>query len=207
MRSAKVCVIQYLIVQTIFCKRVVDIVITVCIPVVGELLRAKNQNAFVSGLVVFDNSQCRKSLTETNRISQNTTIVFFEFIDNGKSGVTLEVEQHIPHLAVLKAGCLVWECVLGNIIQKLAENIIEGHEVDEFGSVLVIDRRNVFNHLVSYILEVLLVVPELLKKVNIALARGERQSLREVVSIVATLTTEINRCELIKGHISVLVFL
>ena len=207
MRSAKVCVIQYLIVQTIFCKRVVDIVITVCIPVVGELLRAKNQNAFVSGLVVFDNSQCRKSLTETNRISQNTTIVFFEFIDNGKSSVTLEVEQHIPHLAVFKAGCLVWECVLGNIIQKLAENIIEGHEVDEFGSVLVIDRRNVFNHLVSYILEVLLVVPELLKKVNIALAHGERQSLREVVSIVATLTTEINRCELIKGHISVLVFL
>ena len=63
MGSAKVRVIQYLVVQTIFCKRVVDIVVTVCIPVVGELLLAEHQDAFVSGLVVFDDSQCCKSLT------------------------------------------------------------------------------------------------------------------------------------------------
>ena len=123
--------IKNLVVQTVLCKRIVNIVISVCIPVICQLLWAKHENTFVSGLVILDYCQSSEGLTETNRVSQNTAVVFFKFIDNGEDCITLEVKHHTPNLAVLEACCLIRKCILRYIIKELAEDIVKRNEVNE----------------------------------------------------------------------------
>ena len=131
-RSSKVGVEQHIIVESIFHQRVVGVIIPICIPVVCQLLRAENENAFIAGFIVFYNCQRRKGLTKTNGVCQNTSIELFQFADDGKRRITLEIEQHTPDFAILKSGCLVGQCILRYIIEEFIKDIVQGNKVDEF---------------------------------------------------------------------------
>ena len=61
-------VIQDFVIQAVLRQGIVDIVIPVGIPIVGQLLRTEHQDAFVSGFIIFDDSQSRKGFAQTNGI-------------------------------------------------------------------------------------------------------------------------------------------
>ncbi len=63
---------------------IVDIIVSVSVPVVPQLFRAEDENNFVAGLIVFYNCQSRKGLTKTNGVGQNTSIELFQFADDAK---------------------------------------------------------------------------------------------------------------------------
>ena len=42
------------IIQPVTCNRIIDIVILICVPVVGQFLWTKNQNGFIPILIIFD---------------------------------------------------------------------------------------------------------------------------------------------------------
>lgn len=56
--SSEVCMIKYIIVESILYERIVFIVIEECEPVISELLWTEYKNAFISFLIVLDNSEC-----------------------------------------------------------------------------------------------------------------------------------------------------
>ena len=104
--------IENIIAQPIRCNRIVDIVALVCIPVFREFFGTKNKNGFIAVLIILNHRKRSKRLAETNAVCQNTAVEFFEFADDGKNRVTLEVIKHSPDFAFLKARCFVRQLVL-----------------------------------------------------------------------------------------------
>ena len=109
--SGQVCVEQDVIVQPIRCNRVVHIVVLVGIPVFRQLFGAQHKNRLVSVLIILYDSQCGKGLTKANTVRKDTAVVLFQFIDDGKHRILLEVVQQAPDLALLEAGCLIRQFV------------------------------------------------------------------------------------------------
>ena len=116
---------QNIITETIPCDRVVEIIAFVGIPVSRELLRAQYEDSFVAVFIILDHRKSREGLTETDAVSENTTVVFFQLIDDCETSLTLEVIQHLPDLALLEAGGFVGQHILGNVFQKLVEDIVQ----------------------------------------------------------------------------------
>ena len=108
--------VENIIAKTITGNRVIDIVILVSIPVVGQLLGTEHQNGFVAVLVVLDNCQGGKCFAKANAIGQNTTVVLFQFVDDGKGSIFLEIIEHTPDFAILKTGCLIGQNIFRNIL-------------------------------------------------------------------------------------------
>ena len=119
--------IENIVSQPIRCNGIVDIVALICVPVFRELFRTENKHRFVAVLVILDDG---KRLAETNAVCQNAAVEFFEFADNGKNRVTLEVIKHSPDFAFLKARCFVRQLVLRNVIKELFEDVIECNKID-----------------------------------------------------------------------------
>ena len=115
---------QNIVTQPVRGDGVVGVVRFIGDPVFPQLLRAENKHGFVAVLVVFDHRQRGKGLAETDAVRQDTAVVFFQLVDDCKHGVTLEIIEHVPNLALLKASRLVRQGVLGNILQKLAEYVV-----------------------------------------------------------------------------------
>lgn len=81
---------QHIITKAVFCQRVIDKVATVGHPVIFQLLRAENEDTFVSSLIVFYDCQGCKGFTKTNAICENTSIVLLQLVYNSKCSVPLE---------------------------------------------------------------------------------------------------------------------
>ena len=109
-------VIQDLIIQTVLRQGVIDIVVPVGIPVVGQLLRAKDQDTFVSGLIILDDRQSSEGFAQADGICKDTAIVLFKFVDDSQGCIPLEVEEHTPNLAVLEADSLIRQLILGDVL-------------------------------------------------------------------------------------------
>ena len=204
MCAAKVGVIEHLVVEPILRQRVVSIVVAISIPVVCEFFRAEDEHAFIARFVILYHRKGGEGFAETYGVGQNAAVVFFQLVYDGKSCVTLKVKQHLPDLAVLEAGGFVGQSIVRDIVEKLIKNVVERNEIDKFRRIFVIYGGNALDYLCGDILKVLFVIPQLLKQVNIAFAHRVRNSLREIVGIVAALAAQIHRCKLIEGEISVL---
>ena len=151
--------IENIVSQPIRCNGIVDIVTLVRIPVLRELFRTENKHGFVAVLIILNHRKRSKRLAETNAVCQNTAVEFFEFADDGKNRVTLEVIKHSPDFAFLKARCFVRQLVLRNVIKELFENVIERNKIDILRRVLTIRRRDIFDHNIRDLLQHFLVVP------------------------------------------------
>ena len=159
MFTGKVRMIENIVSQPVCCNRIVDIVALVCIPVLRELLGAKDKHRFVAILIILDHRKCSKCLAETNAVCQNTAVEFLKFADDSKNCVTLEVIKHSPDFALLKARCFVRQLVLRNVIKELFEDVIECNKIDILRRVLTIRRRNIFDHNIRDLLQLFLVIP------------------------------------------------
>ena len=82
---------QDVIAQTVFVKRIVLVIALVDVPVLVKLLGAENENGLVAVLVILDNRNGGECLTETNGIGKNTSSACLQLIDDGESGILLEV--------------------------------------------------------------------------------------------------------------------
>ena len=157
--AGKVRMVEDVVSQPIRCNGIVDIVTLVCVPVFRELFGAEDKHGFVAVLIVLDHRKRSKRLAETNAVCQNAAIEFFEFADDGKNRVTLEVIKHSPDFAFLKARCFVRQLVLRNVIKELFENVIECNKIDILRRILTIRRRDIFDHNIRDLLQLFLVVP------------------------------------------------
>ena len=96
---------QNIIVQTVCGSGVIDIIVLICI-------------------LVFHNGKGNECFTETYTIRQNTAVVFFKFIDNGKPGILLKIIEHAPNFVLLKASYFIRQNILRIIIKEFARDII-----------------------------------------------------------------------------------
>ena len=102
--------------------------------------------------VVLYDSQGGEGFAKTNAVRKNTAVEFFQLVDNGQGGIFLEVIEHVPDFAVLKAGCLIGENILGNVLQEFVEDIIQGDKVDEVWRIFVVGSGNAVNNFCCNIL-------------------------------------------------------
>ena len=114
--SVQVRMIENIIAQTVRCNRIIDVIILVCVPVVSQFFGAKHQHRLISVFIIFDNRQGGECFTKTNTVCQYTTVIFFEFVDDGERRIFLEVKQHTPDFAVLEAGCLIGQYIFRDIL-------------------------------------------------------------------------------------------
>ena len=121
-----------IIVESVFCNRIVYIVIFVCIPVFSKFLWTQYQNRFISVLIVFYNCKSCKCFAKTNAVCQNTTVICFQFIDDCKNSIFLKIVKQIPDFALFKSGCFIRQIIFGNIFEKFAEDMIECYKIDKF---------------------------------------------------------------------------
>ena len=194
--------VKHIVTEAVRRNGVVDIIVLIGIPVVRQLFRAKYQNGFVAVLVILDHRQRRERFAETNAVGQNTAVVFFQFVDNGQSGVLLEMIQHPPNLAVPESGGLIGENVFVDIFQKLIEDVVEHDKVNEIRRVLPVSGGNAFDDKLRHVFQLLLVVPDFLKfgdKVfPVLIAFG---FLNRIIRIVAAFAAKIDRRKTVDRHI------
>ena len=114
--TRQVCMKQDIIIQAICSNRIIDVVVLICIPVFGQLLRTENKDRFIAILIVFYDSQCSEGFTKTNTIRKDAAVVLFKLIDNRKHSISLEIIEHAPDFALLKSSCFIGQHILRDII-------------------------------------------------------------------------------------------
>ena len=199
--AGKVRMEQNIVVQPVRCNRVIDIVVLVCIPVFSQLFRAKHQHRLVSIFVILYNCQRSKCFTKTDAISKDAAVVLFQFVDDGKHGIPLEIVQHTPDFALLETSSLVWQFIFRDIIQKFTEHMIQGHKIDELRRIFRIGRADVFQNHVRDILHLFTIIPQSIKKLHILLGERSFHAVDHVVAVIATLTADVHRRKPIDWHI------
>lgn len=95
--SPEICMIQYIIIESIFYERIIFIVIEKCEPVISELLRTEYEDALISFLIIFYNSKCREGFSESDAIGKDTTIKSLELIDYSEYCIFLKIVELIPY--------------------------------------------------------------------------------------------------------------
>ena len=155
--------VKHVVTKPVGSDGVIDIVVFIGVPVVCQFLGAEHKDGLVSVFVVFNNGKCGKGFTKTNTVCKDTAVELLKFVYDSKSGISLEVIEHPPNLAFLKTGRFVGQNIFGHIFQKLIEDVIERHEIDEIRRVLVICGGNAVDHLVGDNLKHLAVIPYLVE--------------------------------------------
>ena len=191
-----------IVAESVCSDGIVDVVIFICIPVFCQLLRAKYKDRFISVFIVFNDSESRESFTKTDTVSQNAAVVLFEFVDNGKRCIFLEVVELIPDFAVLKTCRFVRQYVLRYILQKLTEHVVERDEINQFRRILVISSRNVFQNNISDVLQLFFIVPKRIEDLQVPRREWSLEAVHHIVAIVAAFASNIYRRESIQRHVS-----
>ena len=95
------------------------------------------------------------------------------------------------------------EAISNSKVNEFLEDVIQREEVDEVGCILSIDALDVLDDGFGDIGEVFTILPEVVEVLQICIADGGRQTLDELEDVVASLTAELSRGELIEGHVGV----
>ena len=112
MLTGKIGMIEDIVSKSICRNGIVDIVALVCIPVLGELFGAEHKHRLVAVLVILDDGKRGEGFTKTYAICQNAAVEFLKLADDGKNRIALEVIEHPPYFAFLKACRFVRQFVL-----------------------------------------------------------------------------------------------
>ena len=138
---------------------------------------------------------------QSYRIGKDTAVILLQLIDDSKASILLEVVEHPPNLAFLEAGCLVWQNILGHIFQKLAENIVESHKVNEVRRILIIGSRDAVDHLICDDLKHLTVVPDFIEVSKQSAGKG-LVLYNCGADYIAFFATKFNRSKVVDGGIA-----
>ena len=110
--AAQIGVIENFVIESIFGQGVVDVIVAIRVPIVGEFFGAEDEDIFVARFVILHNGQGGESFAEADRVGEDAAVVFFELIDDGEGGIALEMIEHVPDFAFFESGILVGQCVL-----------------------------------------------------------------------------------------------
>ncbi len=194
---------KHVVAEAILGEDIGDEIAFVGEPVVGELLRAEDQDGLVAQLVVFDDGEGGEGFSQADAICEDTAVKGFQFVNDAGSGVALEVEELLPDEAVLVAGAIIGQEIGADVFQELAENIIEHQEVDALGRVLLIDRCDVVAEAGGDVFQFLRVVPDLVEQLHIGFGYGlVVEFVYEVRNGIALFVTEIDGGEAVDRHIN-----
>ena len=95
--TGQIGMIEHGVVKTIVRQRIaIVVVLRPQRPVITQALRRQNQNTVVTFLVILNNSECLVSLTQTDAIGDDATLVLLELTDGAHHGVLLEVVELVP---------------------------------------------------------------------------------------------------------------
>ena len=167
--TAEVAMEKNVITQTVCYQRIVLVVGLEGTPVVVEFLGTKHKYRLVAVLVILDNRKCREGFTETYGVGKDASIILFEFIDDGKCSIFLEIVELVPDDTVLESCSLIWQNVFADIFKKFIKNIIESNKVYKFWSILTIYVFNVLNDGFCHISEILSVLPKFVEVLQVGL--------------------------------------
>ena len=111
-RARKVGMIENVIAQTVGDERIIDIVAAIGNPVVVKFFRTENKNGFVAVLIIFYYRKSGECFAKTDGIGKDTAVILFLLVDDGESGITLEIIEFLPDDTRLEAGGLVRQYIL-----------------------------------------------------------------------------------------------
>ena len=144
--ARQVGVVEHVVAQAVGRDRVVDVVLLVGEPVVGQTLGAEDEHVAVEQLVILDHGERGERLAQTHAVRKDAAVVGLELVDDGEDGVPLEIVEQVPDLALLEARALLGENVLGHVLQEFAEDAVEGGVVDELRRILAVHSRDGIDH-------------------------------------------------------------
>ena len=193
--------IQHIITEAVRNKRVVRLVILEGHPVVVQLLGAKHQHILVTIFVILDHRKRRESLAKTHAIGENATVVFFQFVDDGKGRIFLEVVKLLPNGTFLKARRRIRQNIFADIVQEFMENIVERYKVNEVGRIFFIDRSNAIHDRLGHFFKLRFVEPTLVELVDVIVRKRGRNPHAEIGNVVAFFYTESHRRKVAKGRV------
>ena len=116
-------------------------------PVLAQALRAEDEHAAVSLLIVFDDGKSLIGLAKADTVGDDAALVLLELADGSYNGVFLEVVELVPDDGFLEFQA--WPDGILRFFHEIAEQMVQGQEVDELGRVLAIERLYLEGHLVS----------------------------------------------------------
>ena len=193
--------VQHVITKTVRNKRIVRLVILEGHPVVVQLLGAKYQHVLVAVFVILDYRKRRESLAKTHAIGENATIVFFQFVDDGKGCIFLEVVKLFPNGTFLETRRRIGQNIFADVIQEFMENIVERYKVNEVGRIFFIDRSNAVHDRLGHFFKLRFVEPTFIELVDIIVRKRGRNPHAKIGNVVAFFYTKAHRRKLVERRI------
>lgn len=163
MVARKVGVVEHRVAEAVVGQRVaVVVVLGPQGPVVTQALRAQHEDAVVALLVVLHDGERLVGLAQAHRVGDDAALVLLQLADGAHDGVLLEVVELIPDhgLLELEAGA---DAVVLVVLHEVAEQVVQGQEIDELGWVLAVERLDLGCHLRGDLLDHGGVVPDRLE--------------------------------------------
>ena len=82
--------VQHLVLELVLDQGVVPVFGTVGVPVLGQLLGTEDEDVLVPRFVVFDHTQRRVGLSESDTVGQDASVECLQFVDDPENRILLE---------------------------------------------------------------------------------------------------------------------
>ena len=134
--AGKIGVVKNVVMEAVSGKQVAPIIQGINAPVFPQFLRSQHQNPVITQLIVFDDCQSRKGLTEAHAVRQNAAAELLNFFNDADGAVFLELIELVPDLRFLDTCTGFHDMIFRQLVQILIEDMIEGNKVNELRRVL-----------------------------------------------------------------------
>ena len=193
---------QNVIIEAIPGENVGRQVAVVVQPVVCEFLGAQHQHRTVAQFVIFHNGQSRECFTKPHAVGQDAAVVGFQLVDNAYGGITLKVEKLVPDQRILITRAVVGKDVFVDIVEEIAEDVVEHQEVDSLWRIFLIDRRDMITDCGGYIFKFCWIIPDLVKELKVCRCKGRLvYPVDDVGNGITLLISQIHSGEAMQRHI------
>ncbi len=197
----KVRMVQHVVPQTVGNDRVVDVVVLEGVPVVRQFFWAQHEDGAVAVFIILDDRKCGECFAEADAVREDAPVERFQFVDDRQRRVLLEGVELAPDRALLEAGRLVGQHVLGGVLQKFPEDGAYRHKVDEFRRVFVIRGGDAVDDLLGHVLHQARVVPYLAEHADVLVGKRGEHLVDRIDDVVAAFASDIGGGESVKRHI------
>ena len=129
--AGEICVIQDVVVEAIGSEDVPPVVRFVETPVVSKALGDEHQNTVIAELVVLNDRQRLKRLTETDAVRDDAASESVDLVDRTNDAIALKFEQLLPDRRLADARCRLDNPVFIEVSFGTLKQVMKREEVDE----------------------------------------------------------------------------
>src|SRR3990172_86819 len=149
--------------EAIIDKRIESVVIAVYRPVLPQFLRAQDEYALILQLEILYHRKGLVSFAQTDAVREYAAVVLQDFVDCALGPVPLELEKRPPDARINDLDVEIKQAAFFLVREEGLENMKECLVVNELRGVVLVNLRQVMKHLVLYILDQRVVVPQRIK--------------------------------------------